>query len=63
VLEVYNVLGQKVKTLVDEHRTAGFHTAEWNSTDNRGVAVASGVYFYRMEAGNFSSYRKMLLLK
>ncbi len=63
VLEVYNVLGQKVKTLVDEHRTAGFHTAEWNGTDNRGVAVASGVYFYRMEAGNFSSYRKMLLLK
>lgn len=63
VLEVYNVLGQKVKTLVDEHRTAGFHTVVWNGTDYRGVAVASGVYFYRMESGNYNSYRKMLLLK
>jgi len=62
-LEVYNVLGQKVITLVDEQLPAGYHTVIWDGTDSRGMKVASGVYFYRIEANEFNSYRKMLLLK
>lgn len=62
-IEVYNVLGQRVKSLVDEFLPAGYHSVTWDGTDNRGVRVASGVYFYRMASGDYNSYRKMLLVK
>ncbi|MBI5476140.1 MAG: T9SS type A sorting domain-containing protein [Ignavibacteriales bacterium] len=55
---VYNLLGQKVATLVDEVREAGYHTVEWNAS-----SVASGVYFIRMNADAFSSVRKVMLMK
>jgi hypothetical protein len=57
-LEVFNVLGQKVATLVDAMQSAGVYNAEWDAS-----AHASGVYFYRLNAGNFTETRKMLLLK
>lgn len=69
-LKVYNLLGQEVKTLKDEVQPAGFKSVEWNSTNNSNVTVASGIYFYRMEATNvtdpnksFTQVLKMLLLK
>ncbi len=62
-LEIYNVLGQRVNSLVDEQMPAGYHTVTWDGTDSRGVKVASGVYFYRLSAGKFNAYRKMLLVK
>jgi hypothetical protein len=62
-LTVYNVLGQRVATLVDEHQVAGYKTSSWEGKDTRGVEVASGVYFYRLEADRFSEIRKMLLVK
>jgi len=62
-LDIYNVLGQKVNALVDEQLPAGYHTVVWDGTDNRGIKVASGVYFYRLSAGKFNAYRKMLLVK
>ncbi|GEM_PF-1484682 len=57
-LEVYNIMGQKVTTLLDETLQAGEHSAMWD-----GSTVASGVYFYRLDAGEFSETRKMMLLK
>ena len=55
--------GQLVKTLVSDHAVAGDHTARWNGVDERGRAVASGIYFYRLEAGNYVQTRKMVLTK
>jgi hypothetical protein len=62
-LSVYNLLGQKVKTLVDEHQSAGHKTVWWDGKDEKGDQVASGVYLYRLEAEKFSEVKKMLLLK
>ena len=62
-LTIYNVLGQKVAKLVDEHQHAGYKTVWWNGTDENGDHAASGVYFYRMEAGKFTEVKKMLLVK
>lgn len=62
-LTVYNVLGQQVKTLVDEYMTAGYQTVTWDGTDNSSASVASGIYFYRIAAGEFADTKKMLLLK
>jgi hypothetical protein len=62
-LVIYNVLGQKVKTLVDEYQTAGHQAVDWDGTDEAGERSASGIYFYRLSIGDFSETRKMLLLK
>jgi hypothetical protein len=62
-LSIYNVLGQHVKSLVDEYMRAGFQTVSWDGTDNSGRTVASGVYFYKLRADNFSATKKMLMLK
>ncbi len=57
-LKVYNILGQEIATLVNGERTPGEYTIEWQSS-----AFPSGVYFYRLSAGNFSSVKKMVLMK
>ncbi len=62
-LDVYDVLGRKVKTLVDQTMAAGSYIADWDGTNQSGARVASGVYFYRMLAGLFSQTRRMVLLK
>ncbi len=62
-VEVFNVLGQKVKTLANEFSKAGYKRVEWDGTDDNGSSVASGVYLYRLTAGDFSETKKMLLLK
>ncbi|MBN1212567.1 MAG: VCBS repeat-containing protein [candidate division Zixibacteria bacterium] len=62
-LTVYNVLGQPVKTLVDEMQSAGNYRAFWNGTDQNNRSVATGVYFYRLRAGDFTEAKKMVLLK
>jgi hypothetical protein len=63
VLEVYNLLGQKVTTLVNEEQEAGAHQAIWDGKDKVGNSVSSGIYFYRMKAENFSEVKKMVLMK
>jgi hypothetical protein len=60
---VYNVLGQKVATLVEEHKTAGYHHVMWKGTNDLGTAVSSGVYLYRIETENFTDVKKLMLLK
>ena len=62
-LEIYNALGQKVRTLVNQHKEAGFHQAQWDGRNDRGLQVASGIYIYRFAAGDFRQVRKMILLK
>jgi len=57
-LTIYNVLGQRVATLVNNHLDAGSHTLSFNA-----AKFASGVYFYRLEAGSYVALKKMMLLK
>ena len=61
-LEVFNLLGQRIATLVDGERAAGFHTATWTATDAAGRAVGAGVYIYRMTVGAASQTGRMVLL-
>ncbi|HQU70642.1 MAG TPA: T9SS type A sorting domain-containing protein [Calditrichia bacterium] len=63
-LQVYNLLGQKVRTLVKNHnQVAGLYKIQWDGRDDDGRKVASGVYFYRLKAGDFIRSRKMMLVK
>jgi len=62
-LSIYDVAGRLVRELVNEHRAAGTWSVQWNGDDERGQRVASGVYFYRMHAGDFVEKKKMVLLK
>ena len=62
-LKIYNVLGEEVKTLVSQEMNAGNYAIEWDGANNNGSKVASGVYIYRITAGNFVSVKKMLLMK
>ena len=62
-LELYDVLGQKVRTLVHEVQPAGYYQVAWDSLNEAGAPVAAGVYFYRLQAGDFTQVRKLLLLK
>ena len=64
-LQIYNVLGQVVRTLVaSEAQSAGRYQIRWNGMDERGVPVSSGIYFYQIAAdGKFSDVRKLMLLK
>ncbi len=62
-LSVYNARGQKIDTLVNGTQTAGTHNVVWNGTDDRGVTVTSGVYYYKIKSGKFTSTKKMILLK
>jgi hypothetical protein len=62
-LSIYNIKGQKVKTLVNEVLPAGEHSVIWNGRDSNDKRVSSGVYFYKLKAGDFQKVRKMVLLK
>lgn len=62
-IDIYNVKGQLVRKLVDEEKSAGNYSIVFDGRDNNGRPVASGVYYYRMQAGKFTSTRKMILMK
>ncbi len=62
-LEVYNILGQRVRSLVNHKLPAGEHQIEFDGRDENRQSLASGVYFYRISAEDFHQYRKMILLK
>jgi hypothetical protein len=62
-IDVYNILGQTVRTLLDEERAAGSHTIVWDGNDQRGNMAASGIYLYRMQTGGTSVVRKMVLIR
>jgi hypothetical protein len=62
-LDIYNILGERIKTLVNQSQDAGNRIAVWDGTDNLGRQVSAGVYLYQIQAGEFTQTRKMLLLK
>jgi len=64
-LEIYNALGQRVRTLVDGPLAAGKHAVEWDGKDRRGRSVSSGIYLYRLsvDEGRSTATRRMLLIK
>ncbi len=62
-LDIYNIMGQKVVTLVDRRLSAGDHTVKWNGLDEKGEPVASGIYLYHLQADDFTASKKMVLLK
>ena len=62
-LVVYNILGQKVKTLISENMTAGYHSVTWKGENEQGVQLPSGIYFYRIKAGDFSEVKKMMYIR
>ncbi len=62
-LEIYNIIGQQVKSLINESMPAGAYTVEWDATNEQGGRVASGIYLYRLTVENNTQSKKMLLLK
>jgi hypothetical protein len=62
-LRIYDVAGRLVRVLVDEERPAGRYDETWNGLDEAGGEIASGIYFYSLEAGDFKETRKMVLLR
>ena len=62
-LSIYNILGQLIETFEISERTAGYHSVEWNGKDNRNNDVSSGIYFYRLMAGQYVETKKMVLLR
>jgi hypothetical protein len=62
-IRVFNLLGQKIITLVDKVYEPGYHTVVWNGIDSRNRLVASGIFFYEFRAGNTVDIKKMVLLK
>jgi hypothetical protein len=62
-LKIYNLLGQEIRTLVNGTQSAGLQTIQWDGKDNRGQAVSSGVYFYRLETPGFTKTMKMMMMR
>ena len=62
-LVIYNLLGQEIRTLLNEEKSAGMYTVQWNGKDAFGRSVSSGVYFYQLRSNGLVDTRRMLLLK
>jgi len=62
-LTIYNILGQKVKTVVNEAKYPGTYEVVWDGKDEKGQSMASGIYFYRLKTDERVEVKKMLLLK
>ena len=62
-ITIYNLLGQKVRTLVDEYQDAGYRLINWDGKEDQGKQAATGIYFYQIKAGNLSTVKKMVLLQ
>ncbi|UCE05147.1 MAG: T9SS type A sorting domain-containing protein [bacterium] len=62
-IEIYNILGQKIRTLVQTVKPAGFYQIQWDGSNDIGQLTAGGLYFYRMKAGKYSAVKKMVLLR
>jgi hypothetical protein len=63
LIKIYNARGEEIRTLVDEFKTAAYYSVQWNGRDNYGNPVASGVYLYRIFAGNHVYARKMVFVE
>jgi hypothetical protein len=62
-IDIYNIRGQLIRSLIDAEYPFGDHTIVWNGTDNNGQSVGSGIYFYQMKTKKYTDTRKMILMK
>ena len=62
-LKIYNISGQLVKTLVDEHQKAGTHIVNWDGTNDKAESVSSGIYFYQLKAKGYTGVKRCVVLK
>ena len=62
-LVIYNLMGQVVRTLVNSELAGGYHEIRWNGLSDKGASVATGMYFYQINAGSYHATKKMVLLK
>jgi len=62
-LEVYDILGNRIRTLVNGYKLAGYYTDRWDSKDDNGRQVPSGIYFYTLKTNNYNHTKKLVLLK
>ena len=63
VISIYDLMGRKVRTLVNDVQSAGYRNVMWNATNDMGRLVSAGVYIYSIQAGDFIQNRKMVLMK
>ncbi|MFX0133296.1 MAG: T9SS type A sorting domain-containing protein, partial [Candidatus Hodarchaeota archaeon] len=63
ILDIYNMLGQKIDTLIDEPRPAGYQQIIWNGKDDAGRIIGSGLYFYHIKTDDFEATKKLVLLR
>jgi len=62
-ITIYDIMGRSIRSLVNSQQTAGYRSIQWNATNNLGEPLSAGMYIYRIQAGEFSQTRKMILLK
>ena len=62
-IDIYNIKGEKIKSLLNEHLGATQHNIVWNGKNDAGEPVSSGIYFYKIKAGKFNAVKKMVLIK
>jgi hypothetical protein len=62
-IAIYDMMGRKVRTLVSQSMSPGYHTTLWNATNDKGFAVSAGMYIYTIQAGSYHHMKKMVLLK
>jgi flagellar hook assembly protein FlgD len=60
---IYDMLGRKVKTLINQTQDAGYRSVIWEATNDYGKPVSAGIYLYQIQAGEYNSTQKMVLLK
>jgi flagellar hook assembly protein FlgD len=60
-LKIYNLLGQEVRTLVEDWQEPGTNSVVWDGCNNEGIPVVSGIYFYKLMSGNYLKINKMML--
>ena len=62
-ITIYDMLGRQVKTLINQTQDAGYKSVIWNATNDYGKPVSAGIYLYQIQAGEYISTKKMVLLK
>jgi flagellar hook assembly protein FlgD len=62
-ITIYDMMGRQTRTLINNQQAAGYKSIQWNATNDAGQPVSAGLYFYTIQAGDYSQTRKMVLLK
>ena len=62
-ISIYDMMGRKIRTLIQGNISAGYHTTVWNATNDKGLPVGAGMYIYTIRTGTYHQMKKMVLLK